>query len=322
MDLLPIRPVEFDWAWNTAHNGCKFTEIVWPLTGNVISMDLLPIRPGMKYCSKWASISMDLLPIWPVEFDRAWNTAQIGWNSLYAWDSMVDHWNLATRKNSPNLMTQPTSLETRISDSQDYSQIRPGMKYCSKWASISMDLLPIRPVKFDRAWNTAQIGLKIIVCLPGQIGYHLYGFTPNLTSNICPVEFHRAWNTAQNGCKFTEINCLPAWTNWVSFQWIQLASNSTGIYLNGFTPNSTGRISNSTGHEILLKMGVNSLRLIVCLPGRIGYHSNEFNWHLSQWIYSQFDQSNLTGHEILFKLGWNSWIYTQLEQYFRPGRIG
>ena len=27
------------------------------------------------------------------------------------------------------------------------------------------------------------------------------------------------------------------------------------------------------------------------------------NGHLSQWIYSQFDQSNSTGHEILFKLG-------------------
>ena len=34
------------------------------------------------------------------------------------------------------------------------------------------------------------------------------------------------------------------------------------------------------------------------MPGRIG-------WHLSQWIYSQFDRSNLTGHEILLKLGVN-----------------
>ena len=63
------------------------------------------------------------------------------------------------------------------------------------------------------------------------------------------------------------------------------------------------------------------------MPGRIGYHPNEFNWHLSQWIYSQFDRSNSTGqiqpgmkycsnwveihgftpnstgHEILLKLG-------------------
>ena len=96
--------------------------------------------------------------------------------------------------------------------------------------------------------------------------------------------------------------------------------------------------SNSTGHEILLKMGANSLRLIVCLPGRIGYHSNEVNWHLSQWIYSQFNRSNSTRHEILLKMGVNSlrlhcmpvwsnwvssqWIYTQFDQYFMPGQIG
>ena len=73
-----------------------------------------------------------------------------------------------------------------------------------------------------------------------------------------------------------------------------------GIYLNGFTPNSTG-------HEILLKMGVNSWIYTqfeqYFMPGQIWYHSNEFNWHLSQWIYSQFDRSNLTRHEILLKMG-------------------
>ena len=110
-------------------------------------------------------------------------------------------------------------------------------------------------------------------------------------------------------------------SNWVEIQWIY----------------SQFDWSNSTGHEILLKMGVNSLRLIVCLPGRFGYHSNEFNWHLSQWIYPQFNRSNSTGHEILLKMGVNSlrlhcmpvwsnwvssqWIYTQFDQYFMPGRI-
>ena len=60
MDLLPGRigyhpnefspilsniscPVEFDRARNTAQNELKF-------------MDLLPIRPGMKYCSNWVEI--------------------------------------------------------------------------------------------------------------------------------------------------------------------------------------------------------------------------------------------------------------------------
>ena len=109
--------------------------------------------------------------------------------------------------------------------------------------------------------------------------------------------------------------------------------NSTGIYLNGFTPNSTGQILPginywSNGVEIhcmlswsnlvviismdllpiwpvefdrsvkfdqALNTGQIGCKFIVCLPGRIGYHPNEFNWHLSQWIYSQFDRSNLTG---------------------------
>ena len=66
-----------------------------------------------------------------------------------------------------------------------------------------MDLLPIRLVEFDQ-------------------------------SNF---KFNRAWNTGQIGLKFTEITlyvCL------VELGIIPM--NSTGIYLNGFTPNSTGRI--------------------------------------------------------------------------------
>ena len=55
-----------------------------------------------------------------------------------------------------------------------------------------------------------------------------------------------------------------------------------GHNLNGFTPNSTGRISNSTGHEILVKLAGNSLRLH-CMPAWS-------NWVSSQWIYTQFDQ--------------------------------
>ena len=89
-----------------------------------------------------------------------------------------------------------------------------------------------------------------------ELGYHLYGFTPNLTSISCPVEFdrsnfkfNRAWNTGLNGCKFTEITL---YASLVKLGIIPM--NSTGIYLNGFTPNSTG-------HQILVKMGGNSLRL-------------------------------------------------------------
>ena len=56
---------QFDRALNTGQIGCKlckFTEIVRPLTGNVISMDLHPIRP--------------------VKFDQAWKTGQIGCKSI------------------------------------------------------------------------------------------------------------------------------------------------------------------------------------------------------------------------------------------------
>ena len=61
---------------------------------------------------------------------------------------------------------------------------------------ISMDLHPIRPVKFDRALNTGQIGWKFT-------GNTLYA-------------------------SLVELGIIPM--------------NSTGIYLNGFTPNSTGQI--------------------------------------------------------------------------------
>ena len=69
--------------------------------------------------------------------------------------------------------------------------------------------------------------------------------------------------------------------------------------LNGFTPNSTG-------HEILVKLDLNSLRLH-CMPAWS-------NWVSSQWIYTQFEgggkilspQSNSTGHKLLVKLGGNS----------------
>ena len=96
--------------------------------------------------------------------------------------------------------------------------------------------------------------------------------------------------------------------------------NVISVNLHPFLPifharsNSTGW-SNSTGYEILLKMGVNSLRLIVCLPSQIGYHPNAMN---STGIYFNGFTPNLTGqisnstgHEILVKLGGNS-LYASL----------
>ena len=54
---------------------------------------------------------------------------------------------------------------------------------------------------------------------------------------IRPIEFDRALNTGQIGCKFTEITL---YASLVELGIIPM--NSTGIYLNGFTPNSTSRI--------------------------------------------------------------------------------
>ena len=75
--------------------------------------------------------------------------------------------------------------------------------------------------------------------------------------------------------------------------------NSTGIYLNGFTPNSTR-------HEILVKMGVNSLRLhlYACLIelGIIPVISTQFQGGSN----SIPPLSNSTRHEILVKMGVNS----------------
>ena len=44
-----------------------------------------------------------------------------------------------------------------------------------------------------------------------------------------------------------------------------------------------------------VKLGGNSLRLH-CMPAWSNwYHLSEFDQHLSQWIYTQFDRLNLTG---------------------------
>ena len=119
--------------------------------------------------------------------------------------------------------------------------------------------------------------------------------------------------------------CMPAWSNWVSFQWIYShfeqyfmpgqISNLTGrirpamkycsiwVEIHGFTPN----LSSISG---LVELGIIPMNL---LPFWAVFHAQS-NF--------KFDRSNSTGHEILLNLGWNSWIYTQFEQYFRPGQIG
>ena len=111
-------------------------------------------------------------------------------------------------------------------------------------------------------------------------------------------------------------------------------SNLVVIISMDLLPIQPVEFNRSTGHEILVKLAGNSLRLH-CMPAWS-------NWVSSLWIYTQFDQyfmswsnstgqiSNLTGHEILVKMGVNSlrlhcmpawsnwvssqWIYNQFDQ--------
>ena len=69
--------------------------------------------------------------------------------------------------------------------------------------------------------------------------------------------------------------------------------------------------SNSTGHKLLVKLGVNSLRLHSMaawsnLVVIISMDLHPIRPVESQWIYTQFDWSNSTGHKLLVKLGVNS----------------
>ena len=125
----------------------------------------------------------------PVEFDRARNTAQIGSKSI----EMI-----------PNSISQ--SYECNLSEFQPIL------------SSISCPVeFQIRPVKFDRARNTAQIGSKSIEMIPNSISQsyecNLSEFQPILSSISCPVkfeirfpvEFDQARNTAQIGSKSIEM---------------------------------------------------------------------------------------------------------------------
>ena len=128
------------------------------------------------------------------------------------------------------------------------------------------------PVKFGWAWNTGQIGCKFneitFVCLPVHSMATWSNLVVIISMDLHPirlVEFDRALNTGQIGCKFTEITlyaCL-------------VKLDIISVDLHPIWPVFHARL-NLTGHEILVKMGVNSLRLhlyaclyIVWLPGQI-----------------------------------------------------
>ena len=82
--------------------------------------------------------------------------------------------------------------------------------------------------------------------------------------------------------------------------------------------------SNSTGHKLLVKLGVNSLRLHLYASlielGIIPVISTQFEWGDK----IQSPRSNLTGHKLLVKLGVNSLrlnLYACLYIVWQPGQI-
>ena len=80
---------------------------------------------------------------------------------------------------------------------------------------------------------------------------------------------------------------------------------SIWVEIHGFTPNSTG-------HEILLKLGIISMDLLpfeqYFMPGRIrpAGRIRPGMKYCSIWVEIHGFTPNLTGHEILLKMGVNS----------------
>ena len=152
--------------------------------------------------------------------------------------------------------------------------------------------------QFDRSNSTGheillKMGvnsLRLIVCLPGRIGYHSNEFTPILSSILCLVKFDRAWNTAQFGLKFMDLHPIEQY----------FMPDELGIIPMNLLPfwavfhawsNLTGQL-NLTGHEILLNLGWNS------------------------WIHTQLSSISCPVNWVSFQ-----WIYSHFEQYLMPGRI-
>ena len=143
-------------------------------------------------------ISMNFYPIWPVIYAQSNST---GWIS-----NLTGH----------EILVKLGWNSLRIHCMPPWSNW-----VSSQWiqlASISMDLLPIWLVefdrsnlKFDRAWNTGQIGWKFteitFVCLPNQIGYH-------------PSDSHPIWGGNQILSPPVRIRPgMKYWSNLVEIHW-------------------------------------------------------------------------------------------------------
>ena len=106
-------------------------------------------------------------------------------------------------------------------------QIRLGMKYCSIWVEIH---------GFTPNLSSISGLVKLGIIPMNSTGIYLNGFTPNSTGRIRPgmkycsiwVEIHGFTPNLSSISGLVKLGIIPM--------------NSTGIYLNGFTPNSTSRI--------------------------------------------------------------------------------
>ena len=137
-------------------------------------------------------------------------------------------------------------------------------------------------------WNSLRLHLYACLIELGIIPVISTQFEGG-SNSIPPVKFYWAWNTGQNGCKFTEITfvCLP---NWIGYH----PSDFHPIWLVFHAR------SNLAGHEILVKLGVNLMRLH-CMPAWS-------NWVSSLWIYTQFDQYFMPGRIRLGMKYWSKWV--------------
>ena len=220
-------------------------------------------------------ISMNFYPIRPVINARLNSTGWIGCKSIEIMTTKFDQAGIQYKGFRCQLI------------SMNFYPIWP--------ASISMNFHPIWPVIYAQSNSTGRIGCKSIEIMttkfdqaynvismnfhpnqPASISMNLH---PNSTGRIGCKSIEIMTTKFEQACNVISINLHPNWP----------ASISMNLH-----PNLTHQVqpiwrvinarSNLTSWISPVKLGVNPLRLHCLLKA--------FDWHLSQWIYTQFNQSN------------------------------
>ena len=257
LSIIPVISTQFEVGVKFYPSRSNLTRHKILVKMGVNSPRLHCMPPWLNWVSsQWiqlASISMDLLPIQLVKFDQAWNTGKNGCKfteiTFVCLPNRIGHhlsdfypiWGGVKFYPPQSNLTRHEILVKMGVNSLRLCCMPPW----SNWASSQWIQLAFKWIysQFDQAWNTGKNGCKFtestFVCQPNRIGYHPSDFHPiwkvGQILSPPPIKFDQAWNTCQNGCKFTEITL---YASLVKSGIIPM--NSTGIYLNGFTPNSTG----------------------------------------------------------------------------------